>query len=126
MSVNHNPIHILATQIVPSSEILSIVPARIRSSLQEDVVFIYNTYIELYEVNSKGKLDFIAKKDDFDCNIVAAKVLEINHRPIVKHEGSSAVQDDGKLPPQLLVLKLSIPQFTMLHAKCIAGLRPVR
>jgi len=124
--MNHNPIHILATQIVPSSEILFIVPARIRSNHQDDVVFVYSTYIELYEVNNKGKLEFIVKKDDFNCNILAAKVLQISDRPIIKQEGGPAVQEDSELPPQLLVLKLSIPQFTMLHAESSAKIGSTR
>lgn len=125
MSVNHKPIHILATQIVPSSQILFIVPARIRSNHQDDIVFVYSTYVELYEVNNKGKLEFIVKKDDFDCNILAAKVLQVSDRPTVKQEGSSAVQDNSELPPQLLVLKLSTPQFTILHAR-IAEMGSIR
>jgi len=124
--MNHNPIHVLATQIVPSSEILFIVPARIRSNHQDDVVFVHSTYIELYEVNSEGKLEFITKKNNFDCNILAAKVLQLSDMPTVKQEGSSAVQVDGDLPPQLLVLKFSIPQFTILHARSIAETGAIR
>lgn len=117
MSVNRPPIHILSTQVVPSPEVLFIIPAKIRSDSEEDVVFVYSTYIELYEVNNKGKLDFVAKKDDFDCRILAAKVLDICERPYIKEEEVSQITSNNELPPQLLVLKLSIPQFTLLHVR---------
>lgn len=112
------PIGILSRQIVRSRAIKYILAARIRSPKYNDLIFVYDSYLELYyhENGYERPLHPIATKDDFDCKIQAAKVLT---RP----EHLSQVDEDDyphekqlRLPHQVLVLKLDNNSLLFLHA----------
>jgi len=81
-----------------------ILPAHVRSKAQQDVIFVYDYHLELYEFTGDGKPLHALSKHFFACRIQAAKVLEL--------EDPNACDF---LPPQLLVLKLSSAQLQLMY-----------
>ena len=63
---------IMTRTLVSSSVIKSIIPARIRASEFNDVLFVSDDSIELQEYHSNGYLQHVARKADFGCKILSA------------------------------------------------------
>jgi hypothetical protein len=112
------PVGILSKQIVRSRAIKYIIPARIRSLHHNDILFVYENYIELYYHKNgyERPLHPSGTKDDFDCKIQAARGLtslelreHLNIEPSLQRRLS-------RLPHQILVLKLDNKSLLFLNA----------
>jgi hypothetical protein len=101
---NHAPIAVISRLCVSSPIVKHILPALIRSKAQEDVIFVYDYHIELYEFTGDGRPLHALSKRFFDCKIQAAKVLELGN----PYSGDF-------LPPQILVLKLASAQLQLFY-----------
>ncbi|OAP59069.1 hypothetical protein AYL99_06367 [Fonsecaea erecta] len=107
---------ILSRTLSSSSTIRWILPARIRSPSNNDVVFVGPTFVQLHEFKDSGQLVVVTAKLDFGTTITDAKIIsaELKSVPIVdailKQERDQEqfsirgqpVQDSE--PPQILVL----------------------
>jgi len=81
-----------------------ILPAHVRSKAQQDVIFVYDYHLELYEFTGDGKPLHALSKHFFDCKIQAAGVLKL---------GDPYTGDF--LPPQILVLKLASARLQLMY-----------
>jgi len=105
----HKPAAVMARLCVPSPIVKHILPARVRSKAQHDVIFVYDYHIELYEFTADGRPLHALSRHFFDCRIQAAKVLEIDEDP----EHYSIAEEH--LPPELIVLKLASAQLQLMY-----------
>ncbi|OQU97876.1 hypothetical protein CLAIMM_03750 isoform 1 [Cladophialophora immunda] len=107
---------ILSRTLGSSSSIRWILPARIRSPSNNDVVFVGPTFVQLHEFKDSGQLVVVTAKLDFGTTITDAKIIsaELKSVPIVdailKQERDQELfsirgQPVGDSePPQILVL----------------------
>ncbi|KAL8761486.1 MAG: hypothetical protein Q9184_002396 [Pyrenodesmia sp. 2 TL-2023] len=124
---------LLTKTVVRSPVIKSIIPARVRHRSKNDVVFVYEDFIEIKEIVggerteddplSDVSLDNTVIKRDFDSCILAARVFGLPRQPKVprypgrfwdeeyKAEASPETKPDPfrehEIPPQILVLTLA-------------------
>lgn len=133
---------LLTKTVVRSPVIKSIIPARVRHRSKNDVVFVYEDFIEIKEIVggerteedplSDVSLDNTLIKRDFDSCILAAKVFGLPRQPKVprypgrfwdeeyKPEASPETKPDPfrehEIPPQILVLTLASRILVFLFA----------
>ena len=122
-------IGILSQSLHPSPSIKFILPARIRSEAQNDVVFVGGNFIQLREYLPTGQLADVTAKVDLGTQVLSAKVISSRSQPdslldqIIKQE----LEDDhhnydngtnqAKFPPQLLVVSTLACNIIFLFAK---------
>lgn len=113
---------VLTQTIIRSPVAKWIIPARIRHESKNDVIFIYENYVEIKDVNQDlmgGPMGTLAVKADFDSSIRSAKIFGMPRKytapapegvdAVVKKE---EVEDENygnlrpELPPHILVLAL--------------------
>lgn len=130
---------LLTQTLIKSPVIRYIIPARIRHQKYNDVLLIYNNYIEIKEVVTQGylpdlsvELRDIAVKLDFDSPIRAARVFGCPRKitasvqeptgidAIVKKEQLPSEDDTDEyhvgIPPQILILSLESKKLVFLFA----------
>lgn len=129
---------LLTQTLIESPVIKWIIPARIRHSTKNDVVFVRDRSIQIKEIRKEGTkgehsyLQDIAVKSDFDSTIRAARVFGLPRtnvpsepRPtgidaIVKQEITEPLEPELKLypelPPQLIALTLESMKLVFLCA----------
>jgi hypothetical protein len=121
---------ILSQSLHPSPTIRLIVPARIRSKTQNDVVFVGENFIQLREFLPTGQLADVTAKVDLGSQILSAKAISSKAwtqadpyiDEIIKqeldddyYEVNSAEQE--AFPPQLLVVSTVACSIVFLFAK---------
>jgi hypothetical protein len=131
---------LLTQTLIESPVVKWIIPARIRHSSKNDVVFVRDRSIQIKEIRKEGLqgehsyLDDIAVKSDFDSTIRAARILGLPRtnapsepRPtgidaIIKQEVTepeppeSEVELHPELPPQIIALTLESMKLVFLCA----------
>ncbi|KAI2788855.1 hypothetical protein POX_e06877 [Penicillium oxalicum] len=115
----------LLTQTVLSSPVVQwILPARIRSRHHNDVVFVGQRRVQVKEASDQGFLDDITEKNDFDYQIVGAKVINVNTELPWESQLRNTVSDGQvkeapfttqDLPSQMLVLSLEMRELQFLY-----------
>lgn len=125
------PIGLLSQTLSPSSTIRWILPARIRSKLQNDVVFVGENFVQIREALPNGYLSDVNAQLSLGAAILAAKVIsaKLELVPIVEQilnqtrEGErerytirgSEIGEDT--PPQIVLLTLATNDIVFLLAK---------
>lgn len=107
---------ILTKTIVDTPAVRWILPARLRSKEHNDIAFIGDFFVHIYEMLDDGRLSHVAAKTNFPTRIRNAAVFgedcsfqEVVHW--IKTEEDDPMQDYGssmpRLPPQMLVLSVA-------------------
>ncbi len=129
---------LLTQTLIESPVIKWIIPARIRHSSKNDVVFVRDRAIQIKEIRKEGTkgecsyLEDVAVKNDFDSTIRAARIFGLARtiapsepRPtgidaIIKQEVTEPPESEVKLhpelPPQLIALTLESMKLVFLCA----------
>ena len=129
---------LLTRTLIESPVIKWIIPARVRHSSKNDVVFIHGNSVQIKELRKEGGqgensyLEDVAVKNDFDSTIRAARVFGLPRtyetgepRPsgidaIVKKEFPESPEPEPilhpELPPQILALTLESMKLVFLCA----------
>ena len=118
---------VLSQSLHPSPTIRLILPARIRSKAQNDVVFVGENFIQLREFLPTGQLADVTAKVDLGTQILSAKVissktqLESSVDQIIKQELDDDYDVNGSdqitFPPQLLIVSTIACSVVFLFAK---------
>ena len=122
---------ILSKTVFSSPYVKFILPANIRQSRLNDVVFIGEDAVHLKEVRANGTIHDIASKSDFKGRILAARVFGSPRKVEVKAEQrtpmkkkdvhaqrrSTVGQEADVLPPEVLVLALDSRVLMFLWAQ---------
>ncbi|KEF57539.1 uncharacterized protein A1O9_05456 [Exophiala aquamarina CBS 119918] len=128
-SLPHHYTGILSRTFSSSSTIRWVLPARIRSSTKNDVVFVGETFVQLREFLDSGQLADATAKLDFGTQILAAQVIsaKLEVVPIIdailKQERDQEQYSihgrpiEDSHPPQLLVLSTSSNELIYVYAK---------
>jgi len=125
----HHWTGILSRTFSSSSTIRWIVPARIRSSSKNDIVFVGETFVQLREFLDSGQLADATAKLDFGTEILAAQVISAKVQivstihAILKQERDQEQYSihgqpvEASHPPQILVLSTSSNELIYVYAK---------
>ncbi|KAL2848682.1 mono-functional DNA-alkylating methyl methanesulfonate N-term-domain-containing protein [Aspergillus pseudodeflectus] len=121
-------IGLLTHTLVPSPIIQWILPARLRSKYQNDVVFVGERSLQIKEAISGTHLEEVTSKSDFDAYITAAKVINISTELPWETQmklGSSNANPNLELqkdllPSQIMVLSLASKELVFLYYSSIA------
>jgi hypothetical protein len=116
---------VLSQTLIPSTTVRWILPARIRTSYHNDVVFVSESFVQLRELLPSRHLANISGRLNMGCRILAAKVLSyVDSTPfidqVVKQEPHE--DDEWKLvqPPQVLLLALDFCEIAFVYAEDLA------
>ena len=120
---------LLSQTMIPSPIVQWILPARLRSRYHNDVAFIGERRLQIKEAVSGIHLEDAITKTDFDANIVAAKVINVDTELPLESQmklgaGTSAatgpeMHDDS--PPQILLLSLDSRELVFLYYSGLGG-----
>lgn len=128
-SLPHQYTGILSRTFSSSSTIRWILPARIRSTIKNDIVFVGETFVQLREFLDSGQLADATAKLDFGTQILAAQVIsaKLEVVPIIdlilkRERDQEQYSLDGEPieeshPPQLLVLSTSSNELIYVYAR---------
>ena len=124
---------ILSRTLNPSSAIRWIRPARIRSRLRNDLVFVGSSYIQLREFLPIGQLADPAARLDLDVQILAVQVISAKLETIptldailnqevdeMRYEINGRPIPDSQ-PPQILVLSTSASELIYVYAEDVSS-----
>lgn len=106
--------------VIRSPVIRWILHGRIRHQRLNDAIFVGDNFIQVKQVVAQGRLQEIAVKHDFDAHIRAAAIFsneEDDFLAKVKTEHNATCLDDGKIPPQSLVLTLDSNDMVFLYLR---------
>lgn len=123
-------IGLLSQTISPSPTVRWILPARIRTKSQNDVVFVGESFLQLREALPNGRLADVTAKFTLGAPILAAKIIsaKLELVPVVEQILNQAREDererymingeeiDEETPPQLVVLTLATNELVFLFA----------
>lgn len=103
--------------IVPSPVIQFVLPARLRSVLQNDVVFIYERSLLIREIIMDTYLEDVMVNSEFDANIIAAKAIKVQQKAPLDVQMKVGTQDDSleALPSHILALTLDSRELIFLY-----------
>ena len=114
----------LSQTLHTSSTIRYILPARIRSKRQNDVVFVGESSIQLREFLPSGQLADVSAKVDLGAQILAARVISTWTEPlpfveqVIKQECEDDAESDCQiLPSELLVISMASSELIFLYAR---------
>ena len=125
------PMGILSQTLAPSPTVRWILPARIRSTLYNDVVFVGETFVQLREFQYDGPLAEVTAKYNVGSQILAANVLTAEkenisfmNQVLEQHTETEHFVVNGKpiednVPPQILVITIATGQVLFLYAKTL-------
>jgi hypothetical protein len=120
---------ILSQSLHPSPTIRLILPARIRSKAQNDVIFVGENFVQLREFLPTGQLADVIAKVDLGSQILSAKVISAKGQQeesavdqIIKQELDDEYYDANdpdqvSFPPQLLVVSTAACNVVFLFAR---------
>ncbi|CRG90275.1 Autophagy-related protein 2 [Talaromyces islandicus] len=116
-------IALLTQTVVPSPVIQFVLPARLRSRLQNDVVFVGERSLVLREIVMGSYLEDVSVNSDFDADIMAVKAiylygdmpLDIQMRLGIQEDSSGPAYTGKDLPDHLLVLTLDSKELVFLY-----------
>lgn len=123
------PVGIVSQTLAPSPTVRWILPARIRSRLHNDVVFVGENFVQLREFHYDGPLADVTARINLGSQILAAKVISADTEPIPFLEQVLDQQQeteryiirgqaiDDSLPPQILVATVASGHIIFLYAK---------
>ncbi|KAL4871608.1 hypothetical protein BDV12DRAFT_164059 [Aspergillus spectabilis] len=119
----------LLTHTLVSSPIIQwILPARLRSNLQNDVVFVGERSLQIKEAIAGTHLEEVTSKSDFDAFIMAAKMINVSKElpweaqmKIGSSNADAATKSQKDLPPQIMVLSLASKELVFLYYSSTAG-----
>ncbi|EAW08328.1 protein thtA [Aspergillus clavatus NRRL 1] len=125
------PVIGLLSQTLVSSPIIQwVLPARLRSKYQNDVVFVGERHIQIKEALSGVHLEDVNSKSDFDAYIMAAKVINVStelpweaQMKLAAHNATAPTNLDPRqeLPPQILVLSLASRELVFIYYSTTSG-----
>lgn len=122
---------ILSRTLIRSPSIHTILPGKIRTRHQNDVIFVGDNFIQVLELGRNGYLEDTAVKTDFGSKILAANVIGLSENEVEEFADSVVKQEhdstDGcmdwtkdracEVPPQLLVLVLESQQVLFIYCR---------
>lgn len=120
---------LLSTTLVHSPIINKILPARIRGTEFNDLLFVGENFVHIIEIQQDGHLQYIGTKSDFGSRIRAAAVVgrrvedqDEPYLPFIKREKLSSVTDNKSsmlqtVSPQMLVVSLESGELRILFAQ---------
>ncbi|KAL4929473.1 protein thtA [Aspergillus undulatus] len=126
-SASRPKLGLLTHTLVPSPIVQWILPARLRSKIQNDVVFVGERNLQIKEAIAGTHLEDVTSKSDFDASIMAAKVINISTELPWEAQmriGSGAADVASELqnpPPQIMVLSLASKDLVFLYYSSNAG-----
>ena len=125
----HERVGILSRTLNSSSSVRWILPAKIRSTSKNDVVFVGHTFIQLHEFQDSGQLVDTTAKLDFGTTITDARVISADlkifsvvdaileqDRDLEQFSIRGQPVQNGQ-PPQLLVLTTKDNELIYIYAK---------
>lgn len=107
---------ILSKQIVRSPVIKVILPAKVRSGKDVDLVFVHETYLEVFEINTESKLNRIGLLD-FDYKIEAAAVMDMTTNPVKQERSDDDIDQLPNALADVVVLKVDCHQVIFVHCE---------
>lgn len=116
---------ILTQTVIRSPVIKFVIPARIRHEDKNDVVFIYDNFIEIKQIypGGDGSMQHIAVKTDFDSAIRSAKIFGLPRKYCIysgndKDDLDTTIQPQvpPRIPPQILVMVLESSKLVFLFS----------
>jgi hypothetical protein len=127
-------IGLLSQTLSPSTTVRWILPARIRTKSQNDVVFVGENFVQLREALPSGRLTDVTAKFALGAAILAAKVIsaKLELVSVVEQILNQTREDDqerymirgkeidGETPPQLVLLTLATNELVFLFAEDLA------
>ncbi|KAL4779616.1 mono-functional DNA-alkylating methyl methanesulfonate N-term-domain-containing protein [Aspergillus varians] len=119
----------LLTHTLVSSPIIQwILPARLRSKSQNDVIFVGERTLQIKEAISGTHLEEVTSKSDFDAYIMAAKVINVStelpweaQMRLGSGDADATLKLRRDLPPQVMVLSLASKELVFLYYSSIAS-----
>ncbi|PGH03778.1 hypothetical protein AJ80_08648 [Polytolypa hystricis UAMH7299] len=112
---------LLSRTVVQCPMIQWVLPARLRHSLHNDVIFVGETFIQIKELMEEGHLEDVTTKCDFDSKIVSATVVgrryEMTLETQIQHGARGGTSSGPELEdwlPQVLVLVLASKEVIFL------------
>ena len=125
----HPVLGVLTKTLATSPVIQWILPARIRHKDKDDIVFVGEDYIDIKHTEKDGSLTHVATKSDFDCRILAARVLgdpvdEDDDDDDDDEDDEDGDEDDPTLGSGIKleysdIKESSHPETTMLPPQCL-------
>lgn len=121
-------IGLLSTTLVPSPVVNQILPARIRGSAFNDLLFVGEDFVHVVQIQPDGRLQYVGTKSDFGSRIRAAAIVgkrledhDDAFPPFLKTESPSTSEEDAPvdgsmLPLQMLVVSLASGELQFLFA----------
>ncbi|KAL4881251.1 mono-functional DNA-alkylating methyl methanesulfonate N-term-domain-containing protein [Aspergillus karnatakaensis] len=126
--LNKSKLGLLTHTLVSSPFIQWILPARLRSNLQNDVVFVGERSLQIKEAVGGTHLMDVTSKSDFDASIMAAKAINISEEQPWEAQMRAGLSDAATaalsredLPPQIMVLSLASKELVFLYYSSSAG-----
>ncbi len=122
-------IGLLSTTLVHSPVINKILPARIRGTEFNDLLFVGENFVHIVEIQQDGHLRHIGTKSDFGSRIRAAAVIgrrveeqDEPYLPFIKREKLNSVTDNESsepqtVSPQMLVVSLESGELRAFFAE---------
>ncbi|KAL2871075.1 protein thtA [Aspergillus lucknowensis] len=105
-----------------------ILPARLRSKDQNDVVFVGERSLKIKEAVSGTHLEEVTSKSDFDAYIMAAKVINVStelpweaQMRLGSSNADATLELQKDLPPQIMVLSLASRELVFLYYSNFVG-----
>ncbi|KAL5339318.1 mono-functional DNA-alkylating methyl methanesulfonate N-term-domain-containing protein [Aspergillus crustosus] len=119
----------LLTHTLVSSPIFQwILPARLRSNLQNDVVFVGERSLQIREAIAGTHLEEVTSKSDFDAFIMAAKVINVStelpweaQMKMGSSNADATTKTQKDLPPQVMVLSLASKELVFIYYSSTAS-----
>ena len=120
---------LLSTTLVHSPVINKILPARIRGTEFNDLLFVGENFVHIVEIQQDGHLRYIGTKSDFGSRIRAAAVVgrrveeqDEPYLPLIKREKLSSVTGNESselqtVSPQMLVVSLESGELRFFFAE---------
>lgn len=119
---------LLSHTIFQTPAIQWILPARLRSKDQNDVVLVGERSLQIKEAISGTHLEEVTSKSDFDAFIMAAKVINVSTAlpwEVQMRAGSgsaaSNLEIEKQSPAQIMVLSLASKELVFLYYSSNAG-----
>jgi hypothetical protein len=118
LSNRPHPTGLLTQPLIPSPAINWILPARLRNTKRNDVVFIGERRIQIKEALPSGHLEDVVENTEFEGSPLGAKVINVNnHLPweVKLSEKDDHIHDVEDIPPQLLFMATDSHELLFMY-----------